>query len=200
MSEQTQETVIELKPESEPQPEKQEEKQEVQKEIQVVPAKPVADLTSEERDILLNNAKEGIDNPNFNVKIFKNGNIRITKKKQATISQQAVASNGERMLAHTERKVYMTDNQLIWEHLMELENKYATLLRKHKKLKARYNDLYIEDENEAPSPQVEKVEAPTVIPQQQPAPPQQQQQQQPQQMQPQPQPRRGNWRSMLMHT
>ena len=40
----------------------------------------------------------------------------------------------------------MTDNQLIWEHLFELENKYNTLYRKHKKLKSKYNDLYIEDD------------------------------------------------------
>jgi hypothetical protein len=40
----------------------------------------------------------------------------------------------------------MTDNQLIWEHVLELENKYNNLYRKHKKLKAKYNDLYIEDD------------------------------------------------------
>ena len=41
----------------------------------------------------------------------------------------------------------MTDNQLMWEHIFELENKYNTLYTKHKKLKAKYNDLYIEDDD-----------------------------------------------------
>ena len=41
----------------------------------------------------------------------------------------------------------MTDSQLMWEHIFELENKYNTLYTKHKKLKAKYNDLYIEDDD-----------------------------------------------------
>ena len=82
---------------------------------------------------------------------------------------------------------------------MELENKYATLLRKHKKLKARYNDLYIEDQ---------EPEAPTFTPQQSQEPPheelappqmQQQVEEQPPTQYAAPQVRRGNWRSMLMH-
>ena len=114
----------------------------------VIPAKRIDELTDSDKKILIDNARKGIDNPYFDVKLFKNGNTRICKKKKPTVSNQAVISNGERTVKNQsgEQKVYMTDNQLIWEHLFELETKYNNLYRKHKKLKSRYNDLYIEDE------------------------------------------------------
>lgn len=114
----------------------------------VIPAKRIDELTDADKKILIDNARKGIDNPYFDVKLFKNGNTRICKKKKPTVSNQAVISNGERTVKNQsgEQKVYMTDNQLIWEHLFELETKYNNLYRKHKKLKSRYNDLYIEDE------------------------------------------------------
>ena len=117
-------------------------------EPRVIPAKRIDELTDEDKKILIDNARAGIDNPYFDVKLFKNGNTRICKKKKPTVSHQAVMSNGERIVKNqtSEQKIYMTDNQLIWEHLLELESKYNNLYRKHKKLKSKYNDLYIEDE------------------------------------------------------
>ena len=114
----------------------------------VIPEKRIDELTDEDKKVLINNARSGIDNPYYTVKLFKNGNTRICKKKKNSISKEAVESNGERTIKNqnSDKKVYMTDNQLIWEHLFELENKYNTLYRKHKKLKSKYNDLYIEDD------------------------------------------------------
>ena len=114
----------------------------------VIPEKRIDELTDEDKKVLINNARSGIDNPYYTVKLFKNGNTRICKKKKNSISKEAVESNGERTIKNqnNDKKVYMTDNQLIWEHLFELENKYNTLYRKHKKLKSKYNDLYIEDD------------------------------------------------------
>ena len=113
----------------------------------VVPAKRIDELTDDDKKILIDNARSGIDNPYYTVKLFKNGNTRICKKKKPTVAQNAVSTNGERLVKNQsgEQKVYMTDNQLMWEHLLELESKYSNLYRKHKKLKAKYNDLYIED-------------------------------------------------------
>lgn len=113
-----------------------------------VPAKNISDLTDAEKKILIDNAKAGIENPFYNVKIYKNGNTRICKKKTTSISNNAVTNQGERVIKSREadQKVYLTDNQLIWEHLLELETKYSNLYRKHKKLKAKYNDLYVEDD------------------------------------------------------
>ena len=116
----------------------------------IIPAKRIDELTDEERKILIDNERAGIKNPYYNVKLFKNGNVRICKAKKPTLSQQVISNNGEREIKNTNgdnRKVYMTDNQLMWEHIFELENKYNTLYTKHKKLKAKYNDLYIEDDD-----------------------------------------------------
>ena len=172
--------------------------------VKVIPAKRIDELTDEEKKILIENARAGIDNPYYNVKLYKNGTTRICKSKKPTISQQAVSNKGERLInsnTSDSRKVYMTDNQLIWEHVLELENKYNNLYRKHKKLKAKYNDLYIEDEDIAQKPQPE--------PQKQSEPEQPQKQPEHEQPQPEPEPqpepvyqnynRRGNWRSMLLN-
>ena len=119
-------------------------------EPKIIPAKRIDELTDEERKILIENERAGIKNPYYNVKLFKNGNVRICKAKKPTLSQQVISNNGEREIRNTNGnngKVYMTDSQLMWEHIFELENKYNTLYTKHKKLKAKYNDLYIEDDD-----------------------------------------------------
>ena len=150
MTETTEEIVLDLN-ENINEDKKDEVKEEVKKpEPKIIPAKRIDELTDEERKILVDNERAGIKNPYYNVKLFKNGNVRICKAKKPTLSQQVISNNGEREIKNTNgdnRKVYMTDNQLMWEHIFELENKYNTLYTKHKKLKAKYNDLYIEDED-----------------------------------------------------
>jgi len=90
-----------------------------------------------------------------------------------------------------EQKVYMTDNQLMWQHILDIQDKYHTLNRKYKKLKGRYKELYVEDEI-TPYEQDIKQE-----PQHQPQP--QQQPQQPIQQQPIfRQNQRSNWRASLI--
>ena len=182
-------------------------KEEVKKpEPKIIPAKRIDELTDEERKIIIENERAGIKNPYYNVKLFKNGNVRICKAKKPTLSQQVISNNGEREIKNTNgdnRKVYMTDNQLMWEHIFELENKYNTLYTKHKKLKAKYNDLYIEDDDliSRQMPTYEQQQEP-VYEQQQQEPVYEQQQEQ-EQTQPPTQPpiyqniKRNNWRSML---
>jgi hypothetical protein len=203
----TEEIIIDLNEKENVEPDKDKQTAEKPKStVKVIPAKRIDELTDEEKKILIENARAGIDNPYYNVKLYKNGTTRICKSKKPTISQQAVSNKGERLInsnTSDARKVYMTDNQLIWEHVLELENKYNNLYRKHKKLKAKYNDLYIEDEDIAQKPQPEPEPQPE--PQKQPEPEQPQKQPQPE---PEPQPeqpvyqnynRRGNWRSMLLN-
>ena len=150
MTETTEEIILDLN-ENINENKKDEVKEEVKKpEPKIIPAKRIDELTDEERKILIDNERAGIKNPYYNVKLFKNGNVRICKAKKPTLSQQVISNNGEREIRNTNGnngKVYMTDNQLMWEHIFELENKYNTLYTKHKKLKAKYNDLYIEDED-----------------------------------------------------
>ena len=163
--------------------------EDIKPEPKIIPAKRIDELTDEERKIIIENERAGIKNPYYNVKLFKNGNVRICKAKKPTLSQQVISNNGEREIRNTSGnngKVYMTDSQLMWEHIFELENKYNTLYTKHKKLKAKYNDLYIEDDD--------------LISRQMPT--YEQQQQEPV-YEEQPQPpiyqniKRNNWRSML---
>ena len=189
---------------------KEDVKEEVKKpEPKIIPAKRIDELTDEERKILIENERAGIKNPYYNVKLFKNGNVRICKAKKPTLSQQVISNNGEREIKNTNgdnRKVYMTDNQLMWEHIFELENKYNTLYTKHKKLKAKYNDLYIEDEDltfrqnstyeQKEEPVHEEQEQEPVYEEQTQQPVYEEQTQQPQQPTYQ-NIKRNNWRSML---
>ena len=143
----TEEIVLDLNEDKKEDVKKEED---IKPEPKIIPAKRIDELTDEERKILIENERAGIKNPYYNVKLFKNGNVRICKAKKPTLSQQVISNNGEREIRNTSGnngKVYMTDSQLMWEHIFELENKYNTLYTKHKKLKAKYNDLYIEDED-----------------------------------------------------
>ena len=126
----------------------------------------VCDLTEEEKLQLINDAKNGIEHDNFNVKLFKNGNSRITLKKK-TKAQQLISSNetNQAKLSAPSSK-FLTDNQLLFEHIINLETQFNKLHSKHKKLKHRYNELesYLyaddEDEPEAEKPKLKRTETP----------------------------------------
>jgi len=178
ITETTEEVVVEPEQENVPMSEKNPE--------MIIRATRVQDLTDAERKYLIDSAKKGIEDPVFEIKPFKNGNVRICKRKKPSLTSQMMASNGETTIKTKtgDQKVYMTDNQLLWQHVMDLQDKYSKLYHKHKKLKLKYNDLYIEDDVEQPPVQ-----------QQQP------QQQQPQQQQPQqqiPTMHISNWRTALL--
>ena len=107
-----------------------------------VKATRVKDLTTEERLRLISDAKNGIDNPYFKVQFFKNGNSRITKRKQP------VEQTSERIIK--QRSPGLTTEQLLMEHVIGLESQLAVLKQKHKKLKKNYKnmyqDVYVDDE------------------------------------------------------
>ena len=100
--------------------------------------------------MIVANAKAGLDQPNFNVKFFKNGKYRIVKKKAISTTPPM----------KTEKKVYYSDNQLLFEHIIELNAKVEKLMTKHKKLKRRYqslqNDIYIDDNEVASNENVDE--------------------------------------------
>ena len=68
------------------------EKTETKTATKFVEPKQVVDLTDDERALIVANAKAGLDQPNFNVKFFKNGKYRIIKKKE----QPPIVSQKER--------------------------------------------------------------------------------------------------------
>ena len=199
----TEEIVLDLNEDKKEDVKKEED---IKPEPKIIPAKRIDELTDEERKIIIENERAGIKNPYYNVKLFKNGNVRICKAKKPTLSQQVISNNGEREIRNTSGnngKVYMTDSQLMWEHIFELENKYNTLYTKHKKLKAKYNDLYIEDDDliSRQMPTYEQQQQEPVYEQQQQEPVYEQQQEPVYEEQPQPpiyqNIKRNNWRSML---
>ena len=128
--------------------------------------KKVSELNDAERLQLINDAKQGIENEIFGVKLFKNGNSRITLKKQ-TKAQELIKSNSSNQtkLSAPSSK-FLTDNQLLYEHIINLETQFNKLHSKHKKLKHRYNELesYLyaddEDEPEAEKPKLKRTETP----------------------------------------
>jgi len=126
--------------------------QPVDQQLPEIKAKTVKELTDEERQIIINNAKAGIDTPNFEVKFFKNGNTRIVKKKAKPLSVAQKALQNQPVTQMPEAKVCLSNDQLLMEHIIELNAKFDKLYSKHKKLKKKYynlrDDIYVDD-NEA---------------------------------------------------
>ena len=116
--------------------------------------KKVSDLTAEERAQLIKDADEGLENDYFNVNRCKNGSTRITLRKQST-AQKVLAEAAENQAVPTLSKRYYTDNQLLLEHVINLESSFNALRSKHKKLKKRYNELegyLLADDDEESNP------------------------------------------------
>ena len=165
------EETIEIKP---TQPEQPPQKQ-------TITRKPINELTQDEKNQLIADAKNGIQNEFYNVKFFKNGNTHITLKKQ-TKAQELIKlneTNPEKVITPTTR--YLTDNQLLFEHIINLESQYSKLHAKHKKLKKRYNELegYLyADDSDDEKPLKQNQSQPVQQPQAQSQPPQEVQQEQ----------------------
>ena len=122
-------------------------------ETKFVENKSIKSLTDDERAIIIANAKSGIEQPNFDVKFFSNGNFRIIKRKQVkpSVSQKVINADNENSLDKQiqDKKIYYTNDQLLIEHIIELNSKVDKLMSKHKKLKRKYQtlctDLYVDD-------------------------------------------------------
>ena len=145
--------------------------------IKSIPQKKICELTDNEKKALYEASLRNEYNDYYEVKHHANGKYRIIHRKPKTIAQHTDAQDKTK-----QSKVYMSDNQLVWMHLLDLEQKYERLYNKHKKLKRKYNDLYIEDDDiiETPPPLKERNEAPTTIVQEHDEEPQPQPQPQPQ--------------------
>ena len=121
--------------------------------VKHVDRKNVNQLTNEERELIVNNAKEGIEQPNYDVMFFKNGNYRIIKKKQQrpSVSQKIIEKQTP---TQSNTPSYYTDNQLLYEHIIELTARMERLTAKHKKLKNRYKelqqDIYLDENDNEP--------------------------------------------------
>ena len=117
----------------------------------VIKANRVCDLTQKDKDYLLECARNGIQNDKFDVKLFKNGNHKIVlhKTERKSVAQKTIETKRDRL----------TNDQLLMEHVIDLESRFKVMEMKHKKLKRKYKnlkqDLYIdadEEETAAPAP------------------------------------------------
>ena len=122
-----------------------------------VEPKHIANLTDDERATIIASVRNGIEQPYYDVKFYKNGNTRIIKRKLKKPSTAEQIINSQPLPPTTEAKRYYTDNQLLFEHIIELNAKIDRLTAKHKKLKKKYttirNDIYAdEDDIVEPSP------------------------------------------------
>ena len=125
---------------------------------ETITKKKVSELTKDEKNKLITDAKNGIENEFYKVTFCKNGNSRITLKKQ-TKAQELIKSNeSNKEKVDVPKAKYLTDNQLLMEHIINLESLYGQLRQKHKKLKKRYNELegylYADDEDERQTKQM----------------------------------------------
>ena len=121
------------------------------KSYQTVEPKHIANLTDDERATIIASVRNGVEQPYYDVKFYKNGNTRIIKRKlkQPSTAQQII--NSQPLPPTTEAKRYYTDNQLLFEHIIELNAKIDKLTTKHKKLKKKYttirNDIYADEDD-----------------------------------------------------
>lgn len=177
-------TTIEIENEDNEQPEEPKTIEKPKSNRLTIQRKKVSELTEEEKQQLISDAQNGFDNQFYSVKLFKNGKCKITPKKQSK-AQQIINEANEYQPPTNSQRPYYTDNQLLFEHIINLETSLNTLRTKHKKLKKRYNQLegYLYDNDDDTDD--EENEAPTLIPQQQALPEEQitQQYQEPQQLQ-----------------
>lgn len=137
--------------------------------------KTVKQLTQEERNKLISDHENGIDNQYFRIVKDKHGRVNIRAKHQMNTTAQKlnvpkIPQKSEIMpnINHS-----FTNEQMILEHIIELENKYENLRMKHRKLKKRYNkleaDIYADDEAVSePTPKMDQRYVHEVEPVQQP--------------------------------
>mgnify|MGYP006908798264 CR=1 FL=1 len=131
----------------------------------IIPRKKIPDLTEVERQQLITEAQQGIDNPYYEVRFFKNGSSRIVHRKQST-AQRVIQEANDNQPAPPDYKRYYTDNQLLMEHVINLETSFNKLRSKHKALKKRYNELegYLYNDDDEPKPQQQPKQVPAQTP------------------------------------
>ena len=142
--------------------------EEKKQEVSVV--KDISKLTLEERAKIITDARNGIPNEHYDVILLKNGNTRIVKKKNKTPTQSVASrliSQTQNNQTPTPNKIYMSDTQIMMEHIIELNNQVNKLMTKQKKLKKKYKtlkyDIY-EDVDEQETKQEQIKQEPTQEP------------------------------------
>ena len=130
----------------------------------------VKQLSKAQRTKLIEAYENGSDNPYFKVNRLKNGSYRVTKRSNPLLNETPEHVT-ERVNKRYEGK-RLTTEQMLLEHVFELERKCEIMRMKHKKLKKRYNKLetdIFESDDDEPAP-AEPVPEPVEVNYTEPAP------------------------------
>ena len=109
----------------------------------------VKNLNKDERKKIIQDHEAGVENPWFKVQQLKNGSVRIVKR-----SNPLTGDNTETKISEKYTGKRLTNEQLLMEHIIDLDKRYETMRLKHKKLKKRYNRLendLFESDDEVPA-------------------------------------------------
>jgi hypothetical protein len=98
----------------------------------------VKNLTKAQRSKLIQDSEAGIENQYFKVQQMRNGTTRIVKRSNPLNND---AESSERDINNRYTGKRLTTEQLLLEHVLDLERKYEVMRQKHKRLKKRYNKL-----------------------------------------------------------
>ena len=103
--------------------------------------KTVKKLTADERAMLMSKFEKHEEDPYFKVMMMSNGGIRITKRKIPLNTDIKEVQKIRASAIENKYKGRLTNEQLIMEHIFDLETRFEAMRLKHKKLKKRYNEL-----------------------------------------------------------
>ena len=103
-------------------------------------SKTVKKLSKDERSMLEDKFEKGVEDPYFKVIRMSNGAIRITKRRNPIVADVKQAQE-ERSTRISNKVGRLTNEQLLMEHIIDLETRFESMRLKHKKLKKRYNEL-----------------------------------------------------------
>jgi hypothetical protein len=127
----------------------------------MIPKKNISDLTDADKQTIVNDILAGREQKHYDLKTLQNGNHRIIKKKQTTTTQRISKSNNEKQEPFNPDKIYLTDNQLMMQHIIEMRDELTQLRMKQKKYKKRLNEMtYIEEDENVTEPVKEEIREP----------------------------------------
>jgi hypothetical protein len=123
--------------------------------------KTIKDLSKTERKEITQRLKDGETVDGFELKIMKNGGSRLVVKKVKPVNiSEKVVKKESNLIPNT--PVKLSNEQLLLEHIIELEKKMTKLTKKQKKLKGKYRnlkqDVYYTEEDESVLVDEESVE------------------------------------------
>ena len=132
----------------------------------------VKQLSKAQRTKLIEAYENGSENPYFKVNRLKNGSYRVTKRSNPLLNETPEHVT-ERVNKRYEGK-RLTTEQMLLEHVFELERKCEIMRMKHKKLKKRYNklenDIFESDDDEPITHEVKPEPEPVEVNYTEPAP------------------------------